>query len=287
MPFFSKHTFFQLVAVGMLVCVAFLTGCAMTFGYRHADWLIRWQLDHYFDLNSGQRLEVMPRLQTILTRHRTEALPQYEQFLKDVQQRVRQGLTCEDVNWIYASYDRFRADLFERVAPDGGLVLTTMTHQQIQHFAEVASKEEQKAGRRLQKSVSTRLDERARMMLSLAEEWLGPLTSQQAAHIRDWSVALPDTQAAWWQYRHHRHQELLALMQSRRPPNEAAEALRVMFVTPEKTAPNLYVETVKELRAGLATMLLGIDRMLTPVQRSKAVATLQKLIDDVHSLRVG
>ena len=287
MTVFSRHTFFQLVAVGTLICMVFLTGCAMTFGYRHADWLIRWQLDHYFDLNSGQRREVTPRLQTILTRHRTEALPQYEQFLKDVQQRVRQGLTGEDVNWIYASYDRFRADLFERVAPDGGLVLTTMTHQQIQHFAEVASKEEQKAGRRLQKSVSTRLDERARMMLSWAEEWLGPLTSEQAAHIREWSVALPDTQAAWWQYRHHRHEELLSLMQSRRPPNEAAEALRVMFVTPEKTAPNLYVETVKELRAGLATMLLGIDRMLTPVQRSKAVATLQKLIDDVHSLRVG
>jgi hypothetical protein len=60
-----------------------------------------------------------------------------------------------------------------------------------------------------------------------------------------------------------------------------------MFVTPEKTAPRVYLDTVKELRAGLAAMLLGIDHMLTPAQRSKAVATLQKFIDDVHSLRLG
>ena len=277
----------RLVAAVIFVCMTLLTGCAMTFAYRHADWLIRWQLDHYLDLNAGQRREITPRLQTILTHHRSEALPQYEEFLKELQQRVGRGLTGEDVNWIYASYDRFRADLFERVVPDGGLVLTTVTDKQIQHFAEVALKEEQKAGRRLQKPISARLDERAKTTLSLAEDWLGPLSAEQAARIRQWSLALPDTQVAWWEYRHHRHQELLSLMQHRKPAREAGETLRSMFVTPEKTAPRVYLDTVKELRASLAAMLLGIDHMLTPAQRSKAVATLQKFIDDVHSLRLG
>ncbi|HVG03180.1 MAG TPA: DUF6279 family lipoprotein [Nitrospira sp.] len=285
LPF--RFNVLQLLAATAFVCLAFVTGCAMTFGYRHADWLIRWQLDHYLDLNSGQRREVTSRLQTVLKRHRNEALPQYEQFLKDLQQRIARGLTTEDINWIYASYDRFRADLFERVAPDGGLLLTMMTNKQTQYFGEVALKEEQKAERRLQKPLSTRLDERAKTMLSLAEDWLGPLNAEQASRIRQWSVALPDTQVAWWQYRHHRHQELLSLMQHPSSPSEAAAALRMMFVTPEKTAPKTYVDTVKDLRAGLATLLLGTDHMLTPTQRSKAVATLQKLIDDVHSLRFG
>ena len=277
----------QWLAAGVLTVMLFVTGCAMTFGYRHADWLIRWQLDHYLDLNSGQRRDVTNRLQALLGRHRAEALPQYEQFLKELQQRLARGLTSQDMDWMYASYDRFRADLFERVAPDGGIVLTTVTEKQIQTFAEVAQKEEQKAARRLQKPLSARLDERARTTLSLAEEWLGPLSADQAARIRQWSVALPDTQSVWWQYRHHRHQELLTLMRHRQPANEAAQALRAMFVTPEQSAPRVYLETVKDLRAGLTTMLLGIDRMLTPVQRSKALATLQKFIDDVHGLRVG
>ena len=60
-----------------------------------------------------------------------------------------------------------------------------------------------------------------------------------------------------------------------------------MFVTPEQSAPRAYLDSVKDLRIGLTAMLLGIDRMLTPIQRVKAVATLQKFIDDIHGLRVG
>jgi hypothetical protein len=277
----------RLLAAGMLVVVMGITGCAMTFGYRHADWLIRWQLDHYLDLNSGQRRDVTARLQPLLLRHRMEALPQYEQFLRDLQQRLRQGLTHGDTDWIYASYDRFRADLFERLVPDGGIVLTTVTDKQIGNFAEVVQKEEQKAARLLQKPASARLDERAKTMLSWAEDWFGPLSAEQVIRIRQWSKALPDTQPVWWQYRRQRHGELLALMRTRQPASEATQALRAMFVTPEQSAPGTYLDTVKELRLGLTTMLLGIDRMLTPAQRTRAIATLQKVIEEIHVLRAG
>ena len=121
----------------------------------------------------------------------------------------------------------------------------------------------------------------------MAEDWVGPLSAEQAIRVRQWSVALPDTQPAWWQYRRHRHQELLALMRLRRPAGEVTQALRAMFVTPEQSAPRAYLDSVKDLRIGLTAMLLGIDRMLTPIQRVKAVATLQKFIDDIHGLRVG
>ena len=131
-------------------------GCAITFGYRHADWLIRWQVDHYLDLNAGQRRDVTTRLETVLRRHRTEALPQYERFLKEVQERVARGLTNEDLDWVYASYDRFRADVFERLAPDGGVVLTSVTDKQIRHFEDVLQKEEHKAARVLQKPAVAR-----------------------------------------------------------------------------------------------------------------------------------
>jgi hypothetical protein len=275
------------VAAGLLVIMVWITGCAMTFGYRHADWLIRWQLDHYLDLNSGQRRDVTTRLQTLLARHRAEAVPQYEQFLRDLQQRVRRGLTKDDVDWIYVSYDRFRADLFERMAPDGGAILTTITEKQIRNFEQVVQKEEQKAVRRLQKPMSARLDERARTILGWAEDGVGSLSAEQAGRLRQWSLALPDTQSVWWQYRRHRHQELVALMRHSKPAGEATQALRAMFVTPEQTAPRLYVDTVRELRVSLTTMLLGLDRMLTPAQRLKAIASIQKFIDDLHGLSAG
>ncbi|MCC2640135.1 MAG: hypothetical protein K0S45_548 [Nitrospira sp.] len=264
-----------------------LSGCALTFGYRHADWLIRWQLDHYLDLNTGQRRDVIPRVKSILQRHRMEALPQYEQFLKDVQQRVSRGLTREDLDWIYASYERFRADLFERAAPDGGVLLTTVTDKQIRSFEKVLRKEEEKAARRLQRPTATRLEERAKIILALAEDWIGPLSAEQTARIRDWSLSLPDTQPAWWQYRQQRHRELLALLHHHGPPDEVSQALRVMFVFPERSAPRSYLDKVKDLREGLTTMVLGIDQLATFKQRRKAVATVQKMIDDIHGLQTG
>ena len=275
------------LAGSILAGALLMTGCAMTFGYRHADWLIRWQVDHYLDLSSGQRRDVTMRLEMLLRRHRTEALPQYEQFLKDVQRRVDRGLTSDDLDWIYASYDRFRADVFERLVPDGGVVLTTVTDKQIRYLEDALQKDEHKAAKSLQKSAVARLDERARTMLSLAEDWLGPLSHEQRDQLRQWSVALPDTQPVWWQYRRHRHQELLTLMRRRPPAVEATQTLREIFVTPEKSAPRVYLDTVKELRIRLTTMLLGIDQTLTPTQRRKASATLQKLIDDVHGLYAG
>ena len=77
-----------------------------------------------------------------------------------------------------------------------------------------------------------------------------------------------------------------------RDPDEASTSCRarrlkpfVQYLSRRTRAPaQIYLDTVKELRAGLTTMLLGMDRTLTPTQRRKAIATIQKLIDDVHSL---
>jgi hypothetical protein len=273
---------------GFAMAVAVLmAGCAITFGYRHADWLIRWQVDHYLDLNAGQRRDVTARLEVLLRRHRTEALPRYERFLQDLQERVARGLTNEDLDWLYASYDHFRADLFERLAPDGGVVLTSVTDKQVGHFEDILQKEERKAARVLQKPAVARLEDRAQKILSWAEDWLGPLSHEQSGRIRQWSLALPDTQPVWWEYRRQRQQELVTMMRRRPPTVEATQVLRAMFVTPDQSAPPVYLDTVKELRVRLTTMLLGIDRTLTPTQRRKAIATLQKLIDDVHGLHAS
>lgn len=93
-----------------------LAGCSLTTSYRYANRIILWQLDHYFDLKSDQRRDLNQRLTPLLTRHRHEALPEYESFLREIRQRIERGLTGSDVDWAYATYDRLRADLFERVA---------------------------------------------------------------------------------------------------------------------------------------------------------------------------
>ena len=271
----------------LLSVVVLLSGCALTFGYRHADWLISWQLDHYLDLTAGQRRDVTARLKPLLTRHRAEAIPRYEQFLKELQQRVSGGLTGDDLEWVYASYDRFRADLLERAIPDGSALLVTVNERQIRNLEDVFRKEEQKAIRALQGSSANRLDERTRKLLAIAEDWLGPLSPEQVARISPFTRALPDSQPVLWHYRRQRQQELLTVLRRPASIDDMSLELRMMFVQSDQTAPVVFREMVKDLRASLTRLLLETDRLLTVQQRRKAVTSIQRLIDDLHSLSQG
>src|SRR4026208_2576160 len=103
--------------------VFFLAGCTFLSLYRYADWIILWQADHYLDLTSDQRRDLTQRRTPLVARHRQEAIPQYETVLGQSRQRLERGLTSQDIDWVYANYDRLRAHLFDRVIDDSGVVL--------------------------------------------------------------------------------------------------------------------------------------------------------------------
>lgn len=268
----------------LLMLVLVLNGCAISFGYRHADWLITRQLDHYLDLTSNQRRIVNARLQPLLLRHRAEALPQYEQFLNDLQARISRGLTPEDLDWVFSSYDRFRADLFERAIPDGGQLAAQLKDNQIKYLERVFRKEEAQADHQAQRPASARLDERTKKGIALAEEWLGPLGREQSARLGDLIRALPDSQPTWWQYRRQRHEEVLALLRSSSSADQIAGRLRYLFVHADEAAPAGYLKMMKDMRGALARLVLDVDRMLTPAQRRHAILSIQKVIDELHGL---
>ncbi|MDR4478953.1 MAG: DUF6279 family lipoprotein [Nitrospira sp.] len=275
------------MALWLAALLFLLNGCALTFGYRHADWMIRWQLDHYLDLTSGQRRDVTARLKPLLSRHRKEALPQYEQFLKNLQERVSRGLTQEDLEWMYRSYDRFRADLFERLVPDSSALLMSVSEKQVRYLEKVFHKEESKAASKLQEPISTRLEERTKKILARAEDWLGPLSSEQVARIRPLALSIPDTQPVWRDYRRQRQEELLMLLREPLPADVMSLNLRQMFVDSDQTAPAKYREMEREWRLSVETLVLETDRILTVQQRRRAMTSLQTVIDDLRALIHG
>ena len=83
-------------AAGLLVLLA---GCSILSVYRYADWLILWQVNHYFDLTADQRHDLARRLTPLLVRHRQfqtqaegrDAIAEYiERFYN--RQRLHQAL---------------------------------------------------------------------------------------------------------------------------------------------------------------------------------------------------
>ena len=271
-----------------VIVLAALTGCSFTTtAYRYADRIILWKLDHYFDLNHDQRQDLVQRLAPLLARHRHEALPQYEIFLREIGQRVERGLAGSDIDWAYATYDRLRTDLFERVVADSGVFLASIDARQVRTFESALQKDNAKAARLIQISAPERLKERAQTTLELAKDWLGRLTKEQQAQIREWSLTLPDVEPMWVAYQQQRRQELVTLLHQPKTPAQIARELRSMFVYHDQTAPQSYQNAVFHMRENAKAMVIAIDQRMTPDQRRHAVAKLQRLIDQIHDLQAG
>ena len=277
-----RHRLWTWCAVGLLILLA---GCSSLSFYRYADWLILWQVDHYVDLTSDQRHDLAQRLTPLLARHRHEAIPQYESFLVQFRQRFERGLTGQDLDGVYAGYDRLRADLFDRVVADGGVLLASVDSRQVRILEAALQKDHEKAARLVQDPAPERLKKRADATLGWLEDWLGSLSKDQEAQIREWSLALPDTQQAWVAYQQQRQQELLTLLHQSRTPEHVAGELRTMFVYQDHTAPQAYQDAVRQMRAAIKTMALAIDQQVTADQRRHAVTKLQGLIDQLHDLQ--
>ncbi len=267
------------VAVGLLV-----SGCALTLGYRHADRIIEWQADHYFDLSSGQRRDLLTRTQRLLVRHRREMLPDYAEFLGQLKARVQAGLRPDDLDWAYAAYDRFRSDLVERVLPDGSALLTTMSESQVAHVEQVLIREEQEARESLAESSDARAELRADKALALARKWIGSLQAGQVAQLRASVRALPDAEPMWWESRRQRRQAFIASLRKRATEqNLAGELRRIVNPSAEQSEP-ARAQLDREWRAGLTAVILQLDHMLTPVQRGRALSSIQDLIDDLRTM---
>jgi len=279
----GRHRLRTWCAAGLLF---FLAGCSILSVYRYADWFILWQADHYLNLTSDQRHDLAQRLTPLLARHRHEAIPQYETFLLQIRQRLERGLTNQDLDWVYATYDRLRTDLFDRVIADGGVLLASVDPRQVRTFESALQKDNAKAAQLLQAPAPERLKKRANVTIDWLEDWLGSLSKDQEAQIREWSLALPDTHQFWATYQQQRQEELLALLRQPHTPESVARELRALLVFyPDHTAPQAYQDAVHQMRTAVKTMALAIDQRLTPDQRHHAVTKLQRLIEQLHDLQ--
>ena len=270
--------------ISLALCLL-LHGCAVSFVYRHADWLMLHKLDQYFDLTSDQRKDMTGRIQSILLKHRREALPQYEAFLVQVRQRVERGITGEDVEWFYASFDGLRDDLFERFVDDGGVFLASVGPAQKNTLARAMRKDNESAAKLSLSSARDRSKKQSDNTLEVVKDWTGFLTKDQRAKIVEWSQQLPDAQPMFFRYRQQRQQELLTLLERPRTPESAAQALRAALVEQERTAPSWYLHAVQEWRDGIKDLVPKIDQTLSPSQRRYALDKLQRLIAQVRDLR--
>ena len=254
--------------------------------YNHADWLIARQIDGYFGLNRSQKTFVSSRLSGILANHRREALPRYEGVLRQAGERAADGLTADDLDWAFGQYDQLRADLFRRFATDGAEFVRQVNDPQVSRLKQTLQKRLAREEDLLRDDAAKRQAKRVERMLGLAREWMGPLSALQEQEIARLTMSFPDSLPSWYAHQMYRHEQLVALLESRQSDQTAAR-LEAWLVHQDLDADPRFAEITAQMRRHITGLVISLDRSATPTQRRHFLSKLDELTSLVRHLQAA
>jgi uncharacterized protein DUF6279 len=261
-----------------------LQGCSVTrVAYNNADVFLRWQANHYVDLQGEQTEELDRRLSAFLAWHRAAALPQYARLGAQAAGRMERGLKREDLEW---SYDAVRAQIREalgRAAGDAGGLLDGLSVEQVTHVERRLEEDNRKfAKERMQGTLEERHQQRVKRNVERLEEWFGALSESQLARVERYSTRAPFSAELQDRDRRRRQAEFLAMLRAR----EARQKLAAWAQDWEAGRAPAYAKAVRAKRDEYLDLLLDLDRMLSAEQREHAVKRLRRyavLFDELAS----
>lgn len=275
---------------GTKIVTAVLIGCllascsTLSLTYNFADWIVLWKIDHYFDLSLDQRQTLEKRLANFHTCHRTQELPLYANFLRQIQKNLHDRFTQEGIETIFQSYFQLRASLGQQIAFEGTPFLVTVMQKQIDFFQNAIREENKDLLQEIDRDFNERLAKRTESILDWLENWVGKLTELQKQHISELIKGLPDTDHSWMHYRRHRQKQFIDLLQTKKDSAIIEKKIGEWFTAPENDMPTGYIKAVNQMRSAIKVFIWEIDQTITLKQRQHGIEKLQKLIDEVENL---
>jgi hypothetical protein len=257
-----------------LVVLALLQGCSVTrVAYNNADVVLRWQANHYFDLEGAQSDELDRGLGAFLVWHRARALPQYARIADEASARMLRGIKRSDLEW---SYDAVRAQIREALgvaAREAAALLDGLSPEQIGHFEQRLAEENRKfAKEHVEGSVEERHQRRVKLNLGRLEDWFGPLDDAQVERLRRYSERAPFSGEMRDRDRKRRQAEFLAMLRAR----EARQRFAAWLQDWEAGREPAYVAASRATRDEYMDLLLDLDRSLSAGQREHAASRLKR-----------
>jgi hypothetical protein len=258
----------------VLLALTFLSGCSVTrLAYNNADVFLRWQANHYFDLEGEQSDELDRGLAAFLAWHRAKALPQYARLADEAAARVLQGIRQEDLDW---SYDAVRAQVHEALGAAAGEtagLLDRLTPEQIAHFERrLAQGNREFAKEYMQGTMEEQHKRRVKRNVERLEEWFGPLSEAQVARVQRYSERAPFSAELRDRNRKRRQAEFVAMLRAR----EARQRLVKWVQDWEGGREPAYEEAARATRAEYMKLLLDLDRTLAAEQREHLAKRLKR-----------
>jgi hypothetical protein len=273
-----------LTAVILLSILAASASCGSKFLYNLIDNLLVRNLDQYFDLNKEQKRFLKERLKYDLNLHRETGIPEHIGFLKGVQARVEKGLNEEIVEWMYAAMKKQFDLVMDRFSGDLVTFMMTLEPEQVDHFEGKLAEQDREDEKRRKKDSEIKPEDRNEDVIDSFEDWFGPLSDTQQKEILQLLEQMSEISKERNDPDQNNSERLAArkdfIKALRREPRNREEVEKALS---ELNNPLGFLSD-RELTAGLTHLILGIDRLITPEQRTHFINNLGGYIDKMEGL---
>lgn len=280
--------FRPLLLLALALLTTTLAACSATrLAYSQLDWLIPRQLGDYVTLDSTQRAWLDARLQEHLAWHCRTQLPAYADWLGTLRADLNGAPPDpEQIRDHVRQLEIFIDALLVEIAPTAAeLAVRLDQRQRDELFARLDRRLTEDRTEHLDPPPGQRQRERAERLERRLRYWLGALTPEQTARIRQWSAALPDQNTAAWLENRQRLQaaarEILA------KPDERSARLRLtrLLEAPAVVHTPAYQRQIEHNRAQAIALTADLLRLATDRQRARLDRRLGSLADDFQKLR--
>ncbi len=259
-----------------------LSGCgAMRIAYDNADSLVRWRANGYLELHGPQSEELDERIDAFLAWHRAQALPQYARLAAESARRVDDGLSPEDLVWGYDSLVAQANEALREAARGIAPLLDRLGEEQLEHIERGFAEDDRKFAREhLRGTEEDRRKRRVRRLVQRLEDWVGRLSESQLERVRQHAQRVPPVEDLRDRDRKRMQAQLLAIVRER----QAAARLPEFAAGWRERRDPAYAAASEAHRRELFSLLLDLDRTLTPAQRARAAARFRGFAEDFAAL---
>jgi hypothetical protein len=270
-----------------LVAAAALSGCgsAMRVAYNNGDVALRFMAHEYFDLHGEQTDQLKAQLARFHAWHRREELPRYAVLFSGAGERVGRGLAREDVVWAIAAVRARYQVTVEQGVDEFAPVAASFRSDNLETLErKLAENNEKFAKEFLSGDAEKQARARAKRLASWFDEWLGSVTPEQEALIARFAQAQPQMNRIRLDDRKRRQQAFVQLLREHRKSPDLAARMRDFFVNWERDRGPEHRRQAREWEDRLVTLIVDVDRTLTPKQRSHVVRRFEFFAAEAHIL---
>ncbi len=257
-----------------IVLVPLLLSCSgcnvVTFGYNHADVILRHWANNWGSYNAQQREEIRRDVDQYLAWHRQYALPEYIAFLQNLQALLaRDGtLQPEDAAHVRAELARLYRLTMTPIARPAAHFLATLSNEQIEELHHNLEKDMRELRQDLlPDGARENYHSRAKEHIKLVERLVGNLTSKQEDEVAALSARIPFATEEYLKGRTARQAQLLALLQNHAGEDKIADFLLTSINATEVFKPLPDHQAKDAYDAALNEMMVKTYALLTVEQK--------------------